>query len=148
MHEGKMSSARADEEGGNGHVVTGSVRVKTWSRLLHSRRCRTAVAGALVVVMSGGVSALVSQALQPAYVVFDMKGTIDTFRQQTAQRPMEKDVLETLTKRFGAALDSSLTAWQEKHNGIVLVKGAVVGGARDITPDIQADIARQMQGTQ
>lgn len=59
MHEEKMSSARADEEGGNGHVATGSVRAKTWSRLLHSRRCRTAVAGALLVVMSGGVSALV-----------------------------------------------------------------------------------------
>jgi len=63
-----------------------------------------------------------------------------------AQQPVEKGALETLTKRFSTALDASLSDWQAAHGGVILVKGAVVAGVTDITPVIQADIARQMQG--
>lgn len=116
------------------------------ARLMRSRSFRLAAFAALVIALSVGVSALVAKAVQPDYVVFDMKGTIDTFRQQTAQQPVEKEALATLTKRFGAALDASLSDWQAAHGGVILVKGAVVAGVTDITPVIQADIARQMQG--
>ncbi|NEG64311.1 type-F conjugative transfer system protein TrbI [Pantoea agglomerans] len=126
--------------------MSNSAHVTAAARLLRSRGVRLAAFAVLVIALSAGISALVAQAVQPDYVVFDMKGTIDTFRQQTAQQPLEKAALETLTKRFGAALDASLSDWQAAHGGVILVKGAVVAGVTDITPVIQADIARQMQG--
>jgi len=125
--------------------ISDGSRVTAAARLMRNRSVRLAAFTVLVIATSAGVSALVARAVQPDYVVFDMKGTIDTFRQQTAQQPVEKGALETLTKRFGAALDASLSDWQTEHGGIILVKGAVVAGVTDITPVIQADIARQMQ---
>lgn len=126
--------------------MSNSVHVTAAARLMRSRSVRLAAFAVLVIALSAGVCALVAKAVQPDYVVFDMKGTIDTFRQQTAQQPVEKGALETLTRRFGAALDASLSDWQAAHGGVILVKGAVVAGVTDITPVIQADIARQMQG--
>ena len=137
----QVATETADNEG-----MSDSVREKVGTRLMRSRCVRLATLGVLVIALSAGVSTLVAKAVQPDYVVFDMKGTIDTFQQQTAQQPVEKEALATLTKRFGAALDASLSDWQAAHGGVILVKGAVVSGVTDITPAIQADIARQMQG--
>ncbi|NIG21347.1 type-F conjugative transfer system protein TrbI [Pantoea sp. Al-1710] len=125
--------------------VRDGVTVKASPGLLRRRDVRLTAFAALVITLSAGISALVAQAVQPDYVVFDMKGTIDTFRQQTAQSALDKEKLEALTKRFGSSLDASLSDWQAAHGGVILVKGAVVAGVTDITPVIQADIARQMQ---
>ncbi|MEN4709231.1 TrbI F-type domain-containing protein, partial [Pantoea agglomerans] len=89
--------------------ISDSARMTAAARLMRSRSVRLAAFALLLIATSAGVSALVARAVQPDYVVFDMKGTIDTFRQQTAQQPVEKGALETLTKRFGAALDASLS---------------------------------------
>ena len=101
--------------------------------------------GALILLLSAGISALVASAARPATVVFDMKGTIDAFRQQSALNPLTKEAAEVLTNRFSRALNNSLSDWQQHHSALILVKGAVVNGAEDITPEIQADIARQMK---
>lgn len=146
MQEERQPPQQVATETADNARVSDGTRVTATARLMCSRSVRLAAFAALVVALSGSVSALVARAVQPDYVVFDMKGTIDTFRQQTAQQPVEKGALETLTKRFGAALDASLSDWQAAHGGVILVKGAVVAGVTDITPVIQADIARQMQG--
>lgn len=146
MQEEKQPPQQVATEIADSAGMSDGARVVTAARLIQSRGVRLAAFGVLVIALSAGVSALVARAVQPDYVVFDMKGTIDTFRQQTAQQPVEKGALETLTRRFGAALDASLSDWQAAHGGVILVKGAVVAGVTDITPAIQADIARQMQG--
>ncbi|KEY40120.1 type-F conjugative transfer system protein TrbI [Pantoea agglomerans] len=146
MQEERQPPQKVATETADNAVMSDGVRVTAAARLMQSRGVRLAAFAVLVIALSAGVSALVARAVQPDYVVFDMKGTIDTFRQQTAQQPVEKGALETLTKRFGAALDASLSDWQAAHGGVILVKGAVVAGVTDITPAIQADIARQMQG--
>ncbi|MHC3774525.1 type-F conjugative transfer system protein TrbI [Pantoea agglomerans] len=148
MQEKRQPSQQVAIENDDNAGMSDGARVTASARLMRSRGARLAAFAALVIAISAGVSALVAKAVQPDYVVFDMKGTIDTFRQQTAQQPVEKGALETLTKRFGAALDASLSDWQAAHGGVILVKGAVVAGVTDITPVIQADIARQMQGAQ
>ncbi|MGV6481468.1 type-F conjugative transfer system protein TrbI [Pantoea agglomerans] len=148
MQEKRQPSQQVAIENEDNAGMSDGARVTASARLMRSRGARLAAFAALVIALSAGVSALVAKAVQPDYVVFDMKGTIDTFRQQTAQQPVEKGALETLTKRFGAALDASLSDWQAAHGGVILVKGAVVAGVTDITPVIQADIARQMQGAQ
>lgn len=146
MQEERQPPQQVAIENEDNAGMSDGARVTAAARLMHSRGVRLAAFAVLVIALSAGVSALVARAVQPDYVVFDMKGTIDTFRQQTAQQPVEKGALETLTRRFGAALDASLSDWQAAHGGVILVKGAVVAGVTDITPVIQADIARQMQG--
>lgn len=147
MQEEKQPLSAAESETPDAQSVRDGVTLRSAPGLLHRRSVRLAAFAALVITFSAGVSALVAQAVQPDYVVFDMKGTIDTFRQQTAQSALDKERLAALTKRFGSALDASLSDWQAAHGGVILVKGAVVAGVTDITPAIQADIARQMQAT-
>ena len=145
MQEEKQPLSAAESETPDAQSVYDGVTVRSAPGLLRRRGVRLTAFAALVITLSTGVSALVAQAVQPEYAVFDMKGTLDTFRQQTAQSALDKEKLSALTKRFGSALDASLTEWQAAHGGVILVKGAVVAGVTDITPAIQADIARQMQ---
>ncbi|QKJ89302.1 IncF plasmid conjugative transfer protein TrbI (plasmid) [Paramixta manurensis] len=113
---------------------------------LKNRALRTGAAALLLMIWSAGVSLLFTQYSQPDAVVFDMKGTIDAFKQQTAQTALPEAAAKNLTEVFSHSLNNSLTDWQRQHGGVILVKGAVVSGMPDITPEIQADIARQMQG--
>lgn len=147
MQEEKTLPAGAENETADDSTLREAIGKKTEVSPVRGRVIRIAALATVVMALSAGISALVARTLQPAYVVFDMKGTLDTFRQQTAQTPLTKEAIATLTARFGTALNASLTGWQAAHGGIILVKGAVVAGVPDITPEIQADIARQMQGT-
>lgn len=81
----------------------------------------------------------------PEIVVFDMKGTIDLFMQQSAQLQLDEGKAKVLTARFNAAMSSSLDEWQKSHNAIILVKPAAVSSLPDITSDIRSDIARRTQ---
>lgn len=88
------------------------------------------------------------KATTPDVVVFDMKGTVDLFMQQSAQLQLDEDKAKAMTARFNAALTESLSAWEDAHNDIILVKPAVMSPQRDITNEIRADIARRTQGGQ
>ncbi|EOC1314868.1 type-F conjugative transfer system protein TrbI [Cronobacter turicensis] len=79
-------------------------------------------------------------------VVFDMKGTIDLFVQQSAQQKMNEMQMQDLTRKFNAALTGSLQDWQDSHHAVILIAPAVVSEQRNITDEIRADIARRMRG--
>jgi len=81
----------------------------------------------------------------PQVVVFDMKGTIDLFKEQSARQSLSEETARILTGRFNAALTDSLNDWQASHNAVLLVKPAVISEQTDITAEIRADIARRMQ---
>ncbi|OAD97945.1 type-F conjugative transfer system protein TrbI [Pantoea sp. OXWO6B1] len=117
----------------------GSGRLKTWIRVC---------CAVLLPVACAGISVLASRLAQPDTVVFDMRGTVNAFKQQSAQVTLTPERAASLTTRFNNALRSSLTDWQQAHNAVILEKGAVVSEAQDITPVIQADIARQMHAAQ
>ncbi|SPX55388.1 conjugal transfer protein TrbI [Klebsiella pneumoniae] len=57
--------------------------------------------------------------------------------QKHSQKPFQR--------RFNTALEASLQAWQQKHHAVILVSPAVVQGLRDITREIQQDIAWRMR---
>lgn len=99
----------------------------------------------LLLACCAGASALVVHHMQRGTVVFDMKATIDTFRQQSVQKSVSEDAARVLTERFSRALTDSLAAYSDAHNDLILVPGAVVQPVTDITPEIQSDIARRMQ---
>lgn len=55
----------------------------------------------------------------PAVVVFDMKGTIDLFQQQSAQLNLNEEKAKVLTSRFNTALTDSLNEWQTSHHAVI-----------------------------
>jgi len=106
-----------------------------------------AAAALAIVALTTGISVLVAKQYQQQTVVFDMKGTIDLFMQQSAKQALDENTAKAMTTRFNNALKESLNAWQQSHDALVLVPPAVVMPQRDITREIQADIAQRMQGT-
>jgi len=110
-----------------------------------SRRIKGGLLGLAGLLVMAGIAYVTAKAVTPDVVVFDMKGTVDLFMQQSAQLQLDEDKAKVLTARFNTALNESLSEWQATHNAIILVKPAVMSPQRDITNDIRADIARRTQ---
>ena len=121
-----------------------TARVKL-TRRLSSRGIKIAAYVLVSQLVLTGIGCVVMKNTTPEVVVFDMKGTVDLFMQQSARLQMDEDKARLLTTRFNAALTDSLAAWQADHNGIILVKPAVMSAQTDITAEIQQDIARRVK---
>lgn len=115
---------------------------------LTSRSMKLATLVLVSQMIMTGITWLYMKSTEPEIVVFDMKGTVDLFMQQSAQLQLDEDKARVLTTRFNSALSDSLGEWQASHNAIILVKPAVMSDQRDITNEIRADIARRTQGGQ
>ncbi|KGT87943.1 conjugal transfer protein TrbI [Erwinia typographi] len=96
--------------------------------------------------MNAGISMLLAQWQRPETVSFDMTGTVNNFMAQVAGRHLSDDEVKATTARFNAVLNATLTDWQRHHGAVILVAPAVVGGARDITAEVQAGVASRMAG--
>ncbi len=116
-------------------------------RWLHHRGCLLLLVVALIAV-NAGISALMVEWRTPETVTFDMKGTIDRFMDQSSRKHFDEATSRALTERFTTNLNRSIEDWQTSHHALILVTPAVVSGARDITRDIQQDVARKMQAGQ
>lgn len=139
MGESRMSdeNIKPHDEAARGSAAT--------SRMLSARSVRLAafiLVSQLVMTMAGWGYLKVTT---PEIVVFDMKGTIDLFKEQSARQSLDEEKAQRLTRRFNTALTDSLGDWQSSHNAILLVKPAVISEQTDITQEIRADIARRMQ---
>ncbi|VFS14929.1 type-F conjugative transfer system protein TrbI [Enterobacter cancerogenus] len=120
----------------------------TMAGWLTSRSMKLATFVLVSQMVMTGITWLYMKSTEPEIVVFDMKGTVDLFMQQSAQLQLDEDKARTLTTRFNTALSESLGEWQASHNAIILVKPAVMSPQRDITNEIRADISRRTQGDQ
>lgn len=113
------------------------------------RRNRCIVPVAIVAIamlmLNAAISLLLIQWQQPLTVAFDMKGTVDQFMTQTAQHQLTQEQSDVLTLRFTTALDASLRDYQHRHHALILVSPSVVAGVKDITADIQRDVAGRMR---
>lgn len=110
------------------------------------RRCLVPVAcvTAFILVMNAGISMLLAQWQQPETVIFDMAGTVNNFMAQVSGRHLSDEEVKATTARFNTVLNAALADWQRHHGAVILVAPAVVGGARDITADVQAEVANRM----
>lgn len=112
------------------------------------RRWRCVKPVALVVagmtVLNAAITLLLIQWQQPETVSVDLTGTVNSFVNQAAGQQLDEAQMQALTARFHTVLRASLTDWQQANRAVVLVAPAVVGGARDITTEIQAEVARRM----
>lgn len=114
-----------------------------------SRRVKAGLLGLAGLLTMTGVAYVTAKAVTPAVVVvFDMKGTIDLFQQQSARLNLNEEKAKVLTSRFNTALTDSLNAWQTSHHAVILVKPAVISPETDITETIRSDIARRIQEAQ
>lgn len=129
----------------DGDSVRDGVTMVGW---LTSRSMKLATLVLVSQMIMTGITWLYMKSTEPEIVVFDMKGTVDLFMQQSAQLQLDEDKARVLTTRFNSALSDSLGEWQASHNAIILVKPAVMSDLRDITNEIRADIARRTQGGQ
>ena len=121
------------------------------SKLSHRRsrrrwRCVKPVACVVagMMVMNTAITLFLIQGLQPETVSVDLTGTVNSFVNQAAGQQLDEAQMQALTSRFHTVLRASLTDWQQTNRAVVLVAPAVVGGARDITAEIQAEVARRM----
>ena len=128
----------------NGDTVRDGVTIASKT----SRWVKATMLGLAGLLVMTGVAYVTAKAVTPEVVVFDIKGTVDLFMQQSAQLQLDENRAKAMTQQFNAALTGSLDAWQSSHNAIVLVKPAVMSPQRDITNEIRADIARRIQGGQ
>lgn len=101
--------------------------------------------GVAALATTVAVSLVTVRLTSPEVVVFDMKGTMDSFLQQSVQMKLDEEGAKKLTSRFNAALTGSLTDWQQNHHAVILVSPAVVSQQRDITGEIRNDIALRMK---
>lgn len=129
----------------DGDTVRDGATMAGW---LTSRRMKLAICVLVSQMVMTGITWIYMKTTEPEIVVFDMKGTVDLFMQQSAQLQLNENRAKAMTQQFNAALTGSLDAWQSSHNAIILVKPAVMSPQRDITNEIRADIARRTQGGQ
>ncbi|EBF1559757.1 type-F conjugative transfer system protein TrbI, partial [Salmonella enterica] len=110
------------------------------------RRCVKPVAlvAAGMTAINAAITLLLIQWQQPAPVSVDLTGTVNNFVSQAAEQRLDEAQMQALSTRFHSVLSASLTDWQQKHRTVILVAPAVVSGTRDITPEIQAEVARRM----
>lgn len=127
----------------DGDTVRDGVTMAGW---LTSRSMKLAIFLLVSQMVMTGITWIYMKTTEPEIVVFDMKGTVDLFMQQSAQLQLDENRAKAMTQQFNAALTGSLDAWQSSHNAIILVKPAVMSSQRDITNEIRADIARRIQG--
>ncbi|AVF38079.1 type-F conjugative transfer system protein TrbI [Rahnella sikkimica] len=104
-----------------------------------------AIVAGVMLMLNAAIALLLIQWQTPVTVAFDMKGTVDQFMTQTAQHQLTQGESDALTLRFTTALDASLKDYQHRHDALILVAPSVVSGVKDITADIQRDVARQMR---
>ncbi|MBK5145544.1 type-F conjugative transfer system protein TrbI [Budviciaceae bacterium BWR-B9] len=123
---------------------------KTIKRSPRRQRCLKASLAAIVFIclLNAGITLLLVLWLAPAHksiVTFDMKSTVDQFMEQAASRSLSEEQSAVLSAKFTDALNTSLIQYQEENRALILVKPAVVFGAKDITADIQHDVSEWMR---
>lgn len=111
-------------------------------------RGRSLMLAVALIAVNAVISALMVEWRTPDVVTFDMKGTIDRFMDQSSRKNLDEATSRALTERFTSNLNHSIEDWQASHRALILVTPAVVSGARDITRDVQQDVARKMQAGQ
>jgi conjugal transfer pilin signal peptidase TrbI len=141
---GERSMSEQNDKPYDGDTVRDGVTMASRT----SRWVKVGLLAAAGILAMTSVAYVTAKAVTPEVVVFDMKGTVDLFIQQSAQLQLDEDKARAMTARFNSALTDSLGEWQASHNAIILVKPAVMSPQRDITNEIRADIARRTQGGQ
>ncbi|EIY1064807.1 type-F conjugative transfer system protein TrbI [Escherichia coli] len=124
----------------------GNPPAKGHRREQRRRRClrNLLLVSATLLSVNAAVTSLLISWRMPTVVSFDMKKTLDQFTEQAGAQSLDEPQTSALTERFMVSLSAELQDWQHRHDALILVTPAVVGGAGDITDEIQAGVAHRM----
>jgi conjugal transfer pilin signal peptidase TrbI len=127
--------------------MTTEANVAPRRRISHHTRRYIVTTGLMAGMLAANVmiSLVLIRTTAPRVVAFDMKQTVDAFFDRAGQQKLTEPEMKQLSARFNAALEASLQTYQRQHHVQILVVGAVVQPAPDITVQIQRDIAGRMK---
>ncbi|MCK6263825.1 type-F conjugative transfer system protein TrbI [Vibrio sp. ZSDE26] len=81
----------------------------------------------------------------PTFVSVDVKSTLDAYHQALIKKEMSLDEQTERLTQFADIMHEEIEAYNAQHNTIAFVSAAVVGGAVDVTPQIQRAIVKHYQ---
>ena len=81
----------------------------------------------------------------PQVVTFNQQRLMGRFVAQLSTHTLTEEGLREKTDQFSSALKTSLAAYAKTHGVLVLKSSDVLAGERDITPQIEQDIAHHMR---
>jgi conjugal transfer pilin signal peptidase TrbI len=81
----------------------------------------------------------------PTFVSVDVKSTLNAYHQALIKKEMSLEEQTERLTQFADIMHEEIEAYNAQHNTIALVSAAVVGGAVDVTPQIQRAIVEHYQ---
>lgn len=123
----------------------GAIESKKPSNSAKHFRTGVLTLASMVLISNACISIWLLSNRAPSTVAFDMKGTLDQFMEQSANRSLSDSQSANLVSRFTQALEESLAQYQKDKNVIILVSPSVVSAVPDITRDIQHEISQRMR---
>ncbi len=107
---------------------------------------KTIIAHAMTAVLAIAVSLGLHMWLAPpvTLVTFNVKETLDAYHDALIEKGVTQ-VSDHLVQ-FAEQMEIVTQAYAVEQNAIIMVDAAVVGGARDVTPDIQQRIIDRYEG--
>jgi len=113
---------------------------------IKQHRSKLAVLFALLVIVTVFALLLISIKPNSHIVYFDLKSTHQSFSEQLSKRTDIAEVQKNrLAQHFGQSIEAVTQDYAQKNHAIVLVKPAVIAGAKDITRELQQAILQRMQ---
>lgn len=110
-----------------------------------SKRFTTAVTIASISMTVSMLTAFMMMQRAPTVVTFDVKSTLENYQQALIKKDLSLDQQTARLTHFADIMSQEVQAYHIKHNAIVVVDAAIVGGAIDITPQIQQAIIQRYQ---
>ncbi|MEC6816851.1 TrbI F-type domain-containing protein [Photobacterium toruni] len=80
----------------------------------------------------------------PRFAVFDLKGTVQAYSKDLAERGLDDSTLTLKTRQFSVMLDAVLTSYSHQNNVTLLVEPAVIKGAPNVTRPLQKEISQAL----
>ncbi|MCF6454527.1 MULTISPECIES: TrbI F-type domain-containing protein [Vibrio] len=73
----------------------------------------------------------------PTFVTFNVKGTLDRYHQELIKKGLNVEEQTIKLTEFSEIMLETVDDFHRETNSVVLVDAAVVGGATDVSPQIQ-----------
>lgn len=81
----------------------------------------------------------------PTIVTFDVRSTLEKYQQTLMRKNLSLEEQTARLTHFADIMNDEINAYHIEHNATVIVDAAVVGGAPDITPQIQRAIVTRYE---
>ena len=107
----------------------------------------TVMMAAMIFIMAGLLMVLVKTP-PPQTVIFDIEQTLDSYQDKLIEAGLNDDDHRKRLAAFDRQLRRILNEYAQAHNLILVVPGAVISGAPDMTTMLQRHVIEEMKAHQ